>query len=126
MRVVLGKALRTTLVIAGFLFILIGVVGIFLPLLPTTPFLLLAAFCFDKGSPKFHGWILNHKILGPPILDWKKGQVIRPQVKALACAMIVATSYFVLTKPTIPLVGKLVYGLTMFGVMAFILTRRNR
>jgi len=126
MRVVLDKALRTTLVIAGCAFVVVGVVGIFLPLLPTTPFLLLAAFCFDKGSPKFHAWILNHKVLGPPILDWKRGQVIRPRNKAMACALILVTSYFVLAKPAIPVIGKVVYGLTMLGVVSFILTRKSR
>jgi uncharacterized membrane protein YbaN (DUF454 family) len=51
----------------GFLFLALGIVGIVLPVLPTTPFLLVASFCFMKGSTRLHHWIMNHKYFGPKI-----------------------------------------------------------
>lgn len=50
--------------ISGFLLVAIGVIGIFLPLLPTTIFLILASICFLKSSPKANEWLRNHKVLG--------------------------------------------------------------
>ncbi len=54
----------------GMLAVSIGVIGIVLPILPTTPFLLIAAFCFDRGSPALHNWLINHAALGPIITAW--------------------------------------------------------
>jgi uncharacterized membrane protein YbaN (DUF454 family) len=51
----------------GFLFLALGIIGIVLPVLPTTPFLLAASFCFMKGSTRLHHWIMNHKYFGPKI-----------------------------------------------------------
>jgi uncharacterized membrane protein YbaN (DUF454 family) len=73
---------------AGWFWIAVGFVGIFLPVLPTTPFLILAAFCFSKGSPKLHGWLLSHPRLGPPLQDWEKRGVIRLPIKILATFMV--------------------------------------
>jgi len=56
---------------AGILAVALGVVGIVLPILPTTPFLLLAAYCFDRGSPALHNWLINHAALGPIIKAWR-------------------------------------------------------
>ena len=58
----LAKALRILLIIAGFFCVALGTVGIFMPVLPTTPFYLLATFCFMKGSTRFHNWFINTKL----------------------------------------------------------------
>ncbi|MGR3320539.1 MAG: YbaN family protein [Pseudooceanicola sp.] len=50
----------------------LGLVGIVLPLLPTVPFLLLAAFCFARSSERLHSWLINHDKFGPPIEDWSR------------------------------------------------------
>lgn len=64
------------LIIIGWLSIILGVIGIILPLLPTTPFILLAATCFAKSSPRFHQWLNRHKYFGPIIEHYKSGQKI--------------------------------------------------
>jgi uncharacterized membrane protein YbaN (DUF454 family) len=76
----------------------LGFLGLFLPLLPTTPFLLLAAYCFSRGSAKLHHWLLNHPTMGPVIRDWNERRVIRPRIKVFAAITVV-----VLLTPTIVL-----------------------
>ena len=73
----------------GLLCLTLGFAGIFLPLLPTTPLVLLAAFCFSKSSERMHRWLIEHPRLGPTIRDWQENRVIRPKTKGLAAAMIV-------------------------------------
>ena len=72
----------------GFLAVGLGAVGIVLPLLPTTPFLLLAAFCFARSSERLHDWLINHPTFGPPILDWRDRGAIGRKAKILATASV--------------------------------------
>lgn len=73
---------------AGFASLLLGVIGLFLPLLPTTPFVLLAAFCFSRGSQRCEAWMLNHPRIGPLIRDWRATRAIPLRAKQLAIAMM--------------------------------------
>jgi uncharacterized membrane protein YbaN (DUF454 family) len=61
-----------------------GIIGAVLPLVPTTPFLLVAAYAFAKSSPRFHGWLLNHPRFGPLIRNWQRHGSIDPSSKRLA------------------------------------------
>lgn len=69
----------------------LGAVGVFLPLLPTVPFLLLAGFCFARGSERVHHWLLSHRLFGPPIYDWRERGAIRRRAKwAASLSILVA------------------------------------
>lgn len=74
---------------AGIICIIIGFIGLFVPILPTTPLCLLASYFFAKSSKKFHSMLLNSAVLGPPVHDWEKNKVIRPRVKVLSSFIIV-------------------------------------
>lgn len=74
--------------IAGLIALGFGIVGVALPLLPTTPFLLLAAFCFSRGSERLHGWLMAHPRFGPAIVDWQEQGAISGRAKALAMAAL--------------------------------------
>jgi len=72
----------------GLLFLLLGGIGIVLPLLPTTPFVILAAACFARSSPKLHGWLLRSELFGPILRDWERNKCLSPKIKALAISMM--------------------------------------
>jgi hypothetical protein len=76
---------------AGVLSLVIGIVGIFLPLLPTTPFVLLAAFCFSRGSERCERWLLTHPRLGPIVRDWRAERAVPLRAKQLAWLMMAIT-----------------------------------
>lgn len=88
------KGVRLLLQLAGFLCVGLAVLGIFLPLLPTTPFLLLAAACFARSSPRFHRWLLAHRLFGPLIHDWQTHRALPARTKAVAIAMLAVTFGF--------------------------------
>ena len=69
---------------AGFFFTALGIVGAFLPVLPTTVFLLVATACFARSSPRLHDWLLQHRTFGPPIRNWNEHGAISRQAKRLA------------------------------------------
>ena len=72
------------LICIGWLSLMTGVIGIFLPLLPTTVFILIAAFCFANSSKKFHGWHINHSYLGPIISSWEQNRGISSETRKQA------------------------------------------
>jgi uncharacterized protein len=73
---------KAILIFAGTLFVALGVLGIFLPLLPTTVFLLLAAYCYSHSSERFHNWLLNNRWCGPYIQNYRSGRGISARQKA--------------------------------------------
>lgn len=82
------KWVNAVLIVFGWLCVILGVLGIFLPLLPTTPFLLLAAACFMRSSPKFYAWLVEHPKLGKYIIYYLNGQGIPKRAKIMATLMI--------------------------------------
>ncbi|HMP04360.1 MAG TPA: YbaN family protein [Gemmatales bacterium] len=80
---------RAVFILGGLLFVGLGVIGAFLPILPTTPFLLLALFCFARSSPRLHHWLLHSPFFGPYLQDWQKHRGVRRRVKVMAISMVV-------------------------------------
>lgn len=72
---------RILLIIAGILSLVLGIIGAFLPLLPTVPLVLLAAFCFARSSERLHQWMLKHRYFGPIIENFQAGRGIPRRVK---------------------------------------------
>ncbi len=85
------RLFKGLLIVIGSISVVLGVVGIFLPLLPTTPFLLLSAACFVRSSPKFYQWLIKHPKLGGYILHYLNGEGIPKRAKWLTIAMIWST-----------------------------------
>ncbi|WP_237044306.1 YbaN family protein [Aquipseudomonas alcaligenes] len=85
------RSVRYTLLAIGWLSVLLGVIGIFVPVLPTTPFLLLAAACFVRSSRRFYLWLVNHKHLGPWIRDYLEGNGIPLKGKVYAIGLMWAS-----------------------------------
>lgn len=114
--------MRVIWFILGGLNLTLGIIGAFLPLLPTVPLLLLAAFFFSKSSKRAHDWLLNHKTLGPPIRDWGEKGVIRRRAKVVAAASMAAVvGISVALELPIWVIG--VQVLTLSAVSVFIWTR---
>lgn len=82
---------RIGLVVLGWLAIVLATLGVVLPLLPTTPFLLLAAWCFARSSPRFHAWLLYRSWFGPYLRHWQEHRALPPGAKGKAVVMIVLT-----------------------------------
>lgn len=78
------RGVRALYAAAGCASLALGVLGVFLPGLPTTPFVLLAAACFAKASPRLHAWLLAHRLFGPMVRDWETHRSLTPRTKALA------------------------------------------
>jgi uncharacterized membrane protein YbaN (DUF454 family) len=107
----------------GFMFVGLGLAGVFLPLLPTTPFLLLAAGCFARSSPAFHDWLLTHRLLGPYIRDWERDRSIPLTAKLTAVAMMAASLSWMAFASNAPAIAVWMAGALLSCVAAWIITR---
>ena len=89
--------MRLIYIAIGCIAVVLGVIGIFLPLLPTTPFLLVAAWAFAKSSPRLEAWLTNHPRFGPPLRDWRERGAIPKRAKVIAVAAMAIKSTTALT-----------------------------
>jgi hypothetical protein len=82
---------KAIFIVAGTISLGLGAVGVFLPILPTTPFLLLSAACYYKGSERMHLWLLSNKLFGSYIRNYREGKGISPKGKILTLFLLWAT-----------------------------------
>ena len=85
----------------GLLSVFLGTLGIFLPLLPTVPFILLAVFCFARSSERLHNWLVNHPWFAVAIADWQRERGIRKTIKKRA--MLLSAASFIISISIVPL-----------------------
>ena len=86
--------MRGLLWLAGTLALVLGLIGVLLPGLPTTPFVLLAAACYAKASPRLHAALLNHRLTGPLLRDWEANRSLTRRTKTIAVgSMLVMVSF---------------------------------
>jgi uncharacterized membrane protein YbaN (DUF454 family) len=110
----------------GHFFLGLGFIGLFLPILPTTPFILLASACYSRGSAKFETWLIEHKLFGPALRDWRSQKVIRPRAKIFATLSIAASVAFVVFSPKIPAYGKIGMVSLVVPVWMYLVTRQSK
>jgi uncharacterized membrane protein YbaN (DUF454 family) len=107
----------------AWLMVAIGLVGVFLPVLPTTPFMILAAALFARSSPRFEKWLLDHPRFGQPLIDWRREGAISRSAK-IASVSLMALSYgIVLFFGPPQLWLKLLIGIILAASAAFVLSR---
>ncbi|RKF14857.1 DUF454 domain-containing protein [Roseovarius spongiae] len=110
--------------VAGFVALGLGALGAILPLLPTTPFVILAAFCFARGAPALHARLLKSRLFGPALRDWQASGAIAPRYKVLAIAMMLA-AFVAAVAASAPPVALIVQVICMALAALFILSRPN-
>lgn len=96
-----NKLVRIFLIFLGTVFLAIGFIGIFLPLLPTTPLLLLTAACYARGSDRFYNWLVCNRIFGSYVKNYREGKGVAPKAKILTMLLlwitILYSAFFVVT-----------------------------
>lgn len=106
----------------AYLCIGLGIVGAFLPLLPTTPFMLVAAWAAARGSPKLHHWLYQHPRFGAPLIAWEQQRAVSTRAKWVACSFM-AVSWVIMYLQTSGLLIPLTTAVLFVLVAAFLITR---
>ena len=116
-----SAVVRTVLAILGTISLLLGIAGVFLPLLPTTPFLLLTAILYARSSGRFYSWLLGNRVVGPYIHEWRTTRSISLKHKITAIVLLVLTvgSSVIWFIPLLAV--KIVVAAIGFGVLIFLL-----
>ena len=112
-------------IVAGSLMLIIGTVGIFVPILPTTPFLLLTAACYARGSDRFHRWLLNNRVFGSYVRDYYEGRGIPLRTKIWTITLLWLTLGYSAWRID-PLHARLGLAVVAVGVTVHLLTKPTR
>ncbi len=112
--------------ILGWLFFVIGVIGAFLPVLPTTIFMILALWAFSKSSEKFHHWLYTHHLFGPSLQKWQQYKVIPVKAKIIAVIMISFSMTYLYFNPVITIWFTVLIEIVMLIVIIYILSKPSR
>ncbi len=124
-KVATNPALRYLWLGLGFLFTGLGFIGAFLPIMPTTVFLLIAAYFFARSSPRFYNWLMNNRLFGQLLRDWKDGKGIPLRAKFLAVGLISLTIGFsIFVVPNI--IVKIILLICGICVSAYLITRPTK
>ncbi|VAW61645.1 Inner membrane protein YbaN [hydrothermal vent metagenome] len=107
----------------GWLFFFIGAVGVILPVLPTTPFMILALWAFSKSSERFHRWLYHHRLFGPPLQQWDKYGVIPLPAKIMSVSfMSISFLYMLVFSPVSFWLKLMIAALMLYGAW-FVLSK---
>lgn len=117
--------LKPFLIFIGITSFILGVIGAFLPVLPTTPFMILSALCFSKSSKKMHSWLTSLPYFGSAIIDWEKNKVIRPRAKLAALGTIWLSISLTIIFGKIHIGLKIMLGVIAISTSTFIWTRKS-
>lgn len=118
-----AAVVRALYLVAGITCVVLGLIGVVLPLLPTTPFLLVAAFCFSRSSERLHQSLLNNRFFGKIITDWENDGVIPLKAKIIATSMMLLMVSYPLIFKNFHLGLKVVVVMTIIGAMSYIWSR---
>ncbi len=123
-----SRLVRGLLWLAGTLSLILGAIGVVVPGLPTTPFVLLAAACYAKASPRLHAWLLNHRLTGPMLRDWEANRSLTRRTKTIAVvSMLVMVGFSIWSFRHRPIAQAVLVALAAIGawVVLRIPTRRD-
>lgn len=117
-----NRVIRGLWIAGGSFFLILGFIGIFLPLLPTIPFLVLAAACYFRGSERMHKWLISSKWLGSYIKNYQEGKGIPPKAKILSISLLWITIGYSAVFLIHILIVRLIFILIAIGVTTHILS----
>jgi uncharacterized membrane protein YbaN (DUF454 family) len=110
---------RSLLLVTGLVSLLLGIAGVFLPLLPTVPFVLLSAFCFARSSERLHRWLLAHPWFSDALNNWEQKKAIRKGLKRKA--MLLSSLSFLVSIAVVPLVWvKIMLGCMLLALLLYL------
>lgn len=113
---------KTIYRLAAYTSLAFGLAGILLPLLPTTPFVLLAAWCASRSSPAFESWLMGHSTFGPMIRGWQTRRAVSVRARWMAGGMLLSSWLILVATGSAAFVLALT-GLFFLGLMMFLITR---
>ncbi|MDT8453075.1 MAG: YbaN family protein [Gammaproteobacteria bacterium] len=115
--------IRHSYFLLGWLFFALGIVGVALPAIPTTPFMLLALWAFSRSSQRFHDWLYNHTFFGPPLQQWQQYRVVPFGIKLVAISFMLMSMVFLLVLSPLPDWVTIVTGMVMSATAIFLLSK---
>jgi uncharacterized membrane protein YbaN (DUF454 family) len=117
---------RPVWLLAGFLFSGLGVAGLILPMMPGLVFFIAASFCFAKSSRKFLRMIIGHPVIGPQVMDWKRGKGMRVRTKIIAVSLVtLSLTYSIFFLVKLYWVKWIIF-VSIIGIDAYILIQKTR
>jgi uncharacterized membrane protein YbaN (DUF454 family) len=122
----LSPVRRYLLLGLGWFAVALGMIGVFLPVFPTTPFLLVALWLFSRSSDKFHGWLYHHRIFGPPLKSWERYRVVPWPAKLFAIGAMALSLSMVILFTEVPRWAITIIAAGMAAVAVFLLLCPSR